>query len=585
MTFRTGVVLALLAWPLVSAPMTPERLGIPLFPASSLDFGQFLKKAPSTNNPEGLLAMAYTAYQGEKLDEAKGHLALFSDKFQKKSEWAYALVLRGHVLLALGDIAGARSDFYSFNTNKSWKTHPMSLDARIGLAVTSLETDGKGAVTNLLSVVSNFKNKNPYQLTTRVYLGEALRLTGKPKDAVPHFQFALTNAKDFPDVNLFANWRLAQSFEAMGNGNEAMAAYQRIIEDAGARAFELEALSKLAALSEAAGKTEDSSDALKAISARYGQTPQALKARYTLGLRGKAANSKEDVLTWWGGLTGPDFAKEPWRQEVLETLFSMAREAKDGAKISALANQILNEFPGSTAVESVLPELLYGSWRGKQFDAVSDLAKKILSSSKFDAETKRDTARFLIILEEFQKKNLAGAAEAYETWFKLDPPAGLERLTMTRDYVSVLSRLGQKEPLRKGLTMLYESARSVGEKQQAAWQLGQLWADSDPVKAAAFLEECARLRPDGKNAIPALKQRMQLLVKAGKGSDAERAATRFMLIYPEASQAAPMLQETAAALEKAGQKAGALRLWQKLKSEYPKSAQAAQAEDAVKRLN
>lgn len=575
----------LLSLPLLGGSLTPEKLGLPVFPASSIDYGRFLKKDPTAANPEGLLALAYTAYHGGKHDEAKGHLDVFANKFQKKSEWAYALALRAHNSLATGDMASARVDFMALATNKNYKNHPLALDAQVGAAVSHLDVDSAKTVAMLNRVMAGAKGKNPYLLTTRLYLGEALRLTGKANDAVVHFQFALTNTKGFPDLTLFANWRLAQCFESLQKPSDALAFYSKIIEDASARAFELEALAQVAVLAQATGKMEESSDALRAISARYSQTPQAVKARYTLGRRGKDGGQKEEVLTWWGGLTGAEYAKEPWRQEILEGLFQMAREAKDGAKIASLAVQILTEFPSSSAVESVLPDLLYSSYRDNRLDGAVELAKRILSLARFDGEAKREAARYLIVIQEFQKKNLAAAAEAYESWFRLDPPAGLERLAVTRDYVALLTKLGEKEALRRGLTMLYESARSVGERHQAAYQLAQLWVDRDPVKAAALLDECARLKPDSKLSIPALKQQFLLLVKAGKATEAEKGALKFLLIYPEVAQAAPVLKEVAGALEKAGQKGPALRLWQRLKAEYPRSGEAASADEAISRLN
>ncbi|MBN8218643.1 MAG: hypothetical protein J0L75_18530 [Spirochaetes bacterium] len=322
-----------------------------------------------------------------------------------------------------------------------------------------------------------------------------------------------------------------------------------------------------------------------------GSTPQGAAAgwRKTLlddiyRLSSEAGDVEKQLRTGETLLSEFSESGAAWRRSILETAFRIYGERGEASKRADTAVRILAEFPDSSVVATVLPDLLYGNWRAQDYDGAAKIARKILAAPAWDGEAKREAAKYLIIIYERMKNDGAQAIEGYEAYFATNPPSSLDRLVVIRDYVSLLKKLGKQDSLRKGYEMLYVDARNPDEQHNTAYNLGMLLVDSDPIRAAALLEEAAARKPDSKNSVPALTTRMRLLAKNGRAEEAVYGAGKIVRAYPERKDLAAAILDLSKILEGAGQKAEAVKALKLLKSSFPASSESAQADEALSRL-
>ncbi|MBL8995321.1 MAG: tetratricopeptide repeat protein [Spirochaetia bacterium] len=423
------------------------------------------------------------------------------------------------------------------------------------------------------------------ELTPLVLYGLGVAYRGAKNDAAAISNFDLfrkqyANAPEIPQLY----FHLALAFRSQGNLAASKSNINLLLNgyvDAPMRLIALQELVGIA--NQEKDKSAFVATSLQVIK-EFGSSARIDENRFALAKSYYDDGKKSDAAANFEPLLKDPYMKSPRRPEALVYLARMAVESGDRTQIRKWGVQLVKEQPTHSLSIQLLPELLRFAYLDKDYSGAAAMAEAIKQNTSLDIEIRRDAIKYLILIYDLKAPDSQKALNAYQDFFRLNPPDGFEKLSTLRDYNKLLEKMGRKDILKDTVQTVYEATRQPSDKSTNAFQLAQLYEPTDKAKALQFYELAVSLQPDSKNAIPALQTAARLGVELGQSAKADFIVAKIIRNYPDKEPAPASYLLLAQAHEKAGNKSEAVKNYKRVSEGYPSSSEARTASDALKKL-
>ncbi len=565
-------------------------------PATALpsDFSRFLSYTNGGGKTSiSRMGLAWNAYTNKKWDEASSLASSLLKDFGKgpknlfgSQEDPFAYLLLGFSQIADDEPEKAKTSFKVLISNYGKNPTYQNLYRQALLTYGRLEIasgDAGAGLSPLTLAVSNYLKTTESEALGYAELGEAYRKTGEWEKAVSNFQLALQKAP-ISFEGYMATLRLGIGYLEKNDIQNAKANLAKIESNYQWSEVRLTNLFTLAELSLKQLKKGEAKEYYKTLTKVFGEFPSTDKAHLYLAKSALAEGNLDDAISSFDTLTKSPYKKNPFMVEVMTNLYGIYVVKKDVKKQTELINVLVKDYPTLPFTQTLLPEAMMVTYRAGDYETSAGFASMVTKQNQMEVEVRREASIYLIVISQYKKKDNDKALEAFDVYFKTQPPSSLERLGYLRDYLKLLKDLNKTDKLQKVYEELYALARLPGEKSTLAFELATLIQGTAKTNAAALFEICASIKPDGKNAISAQQNAAKLYAGEGNKQKAELIAAKLGRNYPDKNLAPPLFVELASIYEKKGNKADAVRLYQKIKSDFPKSTEASKADAEITRL-
>lgn len=515
-----------------------------------------------------ILQLGWSWYQDQKYDEAISNFNIILSNYPQSTEAPYASILIAHSFLNENEYGKAIDQYNQTYLNyrtSIWAEYSLYTLAKLAFE----EYKFSESIQKYRALIARFPNSE-FSAKAHYDMGEAFFKLRKYNDAISNHLICFqkyTNSLQAP----FSGYRLAVYEESRGNKEKCIEYLNKIINDHSTSDVTLKALIRKGNLLYTDQKINEATEMFQKALNRYPKERETDTASFFLGEIYLTKKAPIEAIKYFK-LFQENYQDSIYRSDALIGLYNLQMDNKDKAGALETAIIITDQYRDNPKTLEIAIAVVDNLYKDKDYQTAASICEKILPIDFSKNEEKRILSQYYILLTESYLKQPEKAIQAYNYYFKTDPPPSFERLSYIRSYLNLVNQYGSDSAKKHANELLLKSSYSDNKEiAQAAYSLATLIEDDENEKKAELYKTVTELDPSSQKAVQALYDLAQLKLKEGNIKEAEYNAKKMMRTYPNSLLCPNILYQIHVAYQQNKNIEKAKEIKEQLLKTYPKS--------------